>query len=273
MQFLNSLAIKPKKKMAQHFLIDGNILKKIATFAALCPDDSVLEIGPGPGVLTELLLQKGCRVICIEKDSSFAEALKRLQNSKNRLEIIVGDALDADFEKLLKNPQHKKAKIVANIPYSLSTPIVEKILTSSSCIESATLMTQVDFAERIMAEPPSPKFGAFSLFVQFHAKIHFGFEVAPQCFYPPPKVVSSVIRLDMQKKATLPNEEQFFSIIKEAFSSRRKMVAKTLKKYFPDRAIQETIEKLKISPRARPEELSCDVWVSLFQQLSHASIS
>lgn len=257
--------------MAQHFLIDGNILRKIATFASIEPGDRVLEIGPGPGVLTEHLLQKGCQVICIEKDRVFADALKRLQNSQNSLEIIVGDAMEIDFQPLLKQKRQKPAKIVANIPYSLSTPIVEKILKSSASFESATLMVQIDFAKRLMAEPPSREVSAFSILTQYHTKIHFGFEVAPQCFYPPPKVLSCVIRLDMQKKAELQNEELFFAIIKAAFSNRRKMVVKTLKKFYPDGAIQDCLKKLQLKPGVRPEELSCDVWLALFQSLNHAT--
>jgi 16S rRNA (adenine1518-N6/adenine1519-N6)-dimethyltransferase len=265
-EFLASLGIFPKKKLSQNFLIDGNVLKKIAALSELKPGDWVVEIGPGPGVLTELLLEQGCHVVAIEKDTVFAGALNRLQNSTNSLEVCCGDIMDFSFEEHLKKkmPQGVKAKVVANIPYHLTSPIIEKILSSPNVIQSATLMVQEEVARRCVASPGGADFSSFSVFLQFYSHVRYGFLVPPNCFYPPPKVDSAVIRFDLQKKFSLADEEGFFKMVRCAFMQRRKMAKSSLRQLYESENIENAFHKLGKNPQVRPEELSLEEWVQFF---------
>lgn len=249
--FLNQIDAAPKKRLSQNFLIDPNIVKKIVHLAQIDAHDTVLEIGPGPGALTKALLETGARVYAVEIDSLFAQHLHRFQNGK--LSIFEYDFLKFPLE-LIPQP----VKVVANLPYHITTPILEKLF--SHPFISLTLMLQQEVAERIQARPGTKEFGSLSLFVEFHSKIHGSFAVPSNCFYPKPKVGSTVIRLD----STPIPEENPFPLIRPAFQHRRKMLSGTLP--FPKDQIQNTLNSLGIRPDARPEMLSLSQW----QRLSRA---
>src|SRR5581483_3139971 len=228
LQFLESHGLRPKKRLSQNFLIDGNILKKIGELAELQKDDVVVEIGPGPGVLTEHLVQKGCRVIAIEKDSVFAKALSRFP-----VEVYDADFLKFPLQDVLQKKLKKgeKAKVVSNIPYHLTSPIMEKIIEAKEFISSAILMVQEEVAKRCVAKAGSKDFSSFSVFLQFYSEVHYGFFVKRGCFFPPPRVDSAVIRLDLKKRYIVSSEKDFFQMVHAAFQKRRKQLTSSLRDF------------------------------------------
>jgi len=255
--FLDSIGVMPKKSLSQNFLIDGNIIKKIALLADLKAGDSVLEIGPGPGALTEELLEIGCKVIAVEKDRAFAAALPRL----GELQVICDDVLNFDFETL---PQG--TKVVANIPYNLTSPIIEKCLHSKR-INTAVLMVQKELAERILAKGGTREFSSLSLFVQFHATPTFGFQVNAGCFYPRPTIDSAVIKLDFHNKFPDVDQKAFEKITRAAFQERRKTLSRSLRDLYTAEQVTSALTAVGQSDKARPEELTLEQWIAFYKAL------
>jgi len=253
--FLETIGAHPKKSLSQNFLIDGNIVRKIVKIADVKPGDQVLEIGPGPGALTQELLASGATVLAIEKDALFAKHLLRFQTPDNRLEVHAADFLSF---KLPSNPY----KIVANLPYHITTPILEKLCLHSFI--SMTVMVQKEVADRIKAKPSTKQFGSLTLFLQFYSTLHSSFSVSASCFYPRPAVDSTVLRLDARRPPDI-DPTYLFPIIHKAYQQRRKTLTSTLRALHP--AIASILESLGLSPKARPEELSLDQWVSFAKQL------
>lgn len=252
--YLESLGAHPKRTLSQNFLIDGNILDKIVKAAEVKPGDFVVEIGPGPGALTEKLVQAGAHVLAIELDTTLAQALKE---SFPEVEVICQDVLTFDFKDALQGKP--KVKIVANLPYHLTTPILEKIAGLQEYVESATLMVQEEVARKFVA--PS------HIFIHYYFQPHYCFKVSPKCFYPAPKVYSAVIRLDFLQRYPVDDPERFFTLVNAANLHRRKMVKVTLRAYYPQEVIERALLSCRISPNARPEELTIVEWVKFSQAL------
>src|SRR5579872_3783190 len=168
-RFLNEEGLRAKKSLSQNFLIDGNIIRKIIHAAALEKEDIVVEIGAGPGALTQALLETGVRVIAIEKDRAFAETLPRLQTADNRLQVLCEDFLEFPLEEFLKEfqAQGKRIKVVANLPYHITTPVIARLLPLYPLIYSLTLMVQKEVAARFVASKGSSDYSSFTLFLQF----------------------------------------------------------------------------------------------------------
>ena len=275
-QFLATLGISPKKSLSQNFLIDGNILRKISQFADLHPADQVIEIGPGPGALTEQMLDLGCFVVAIEKDRLFAEALSRLVKGtarNGRLNVFEADVMDVDFIATLDRlgfGRETQAKVVANIPYHLTTPIMEKIILNAERISMAVLMVQEEVARRCVAHPGTKDYSSLTIFLQFYTDVQYGFLVPARCFYPIPRVESAVIRLTMKKELPLAAIERkmFFKIIHTVFQQRRKMIKVSLRQFFDSKIVVSALEKIHKTEKTRPEELSVAEWVQFFQALS-----
>lgn len=263
--FLNRIGRKPNKRLSQNFLVDGNILNKIVDSADVYPGDTVIEVGPGPGVLTEALLEREAHVIAVEKDPLYAEELMRL-DSNNLLTVIESDFLEVDIPKLLKG---KKAKIVANLPYHLTAPIMGKILPLYELIDVIVVMIQKEVAIRMNATPGSKDFGSFSIFTQFYSEIEYLFPVSPHCFFPKPKVTSAVVRCTPKKGDQLKNPDQFFRFIKSIFSKRRKMLVTILKDSIQKDQMIEKLASLGISEKARPEDLEIRDFISIYQTFEH----
>lgn len=253
--FLKSIDARPKKSLSQNFLVDAHAIQKIVAMADVKLDETILEIGPGPGALTAELLNRGARVIAVEMDRVFAKELHRLQNGK--LTIFEADILEFPFEQLPKN-----IKIVANLPYHITTPILEKVFASS--FSSITIMVQKEVADRMMAQAGEKEFGSLSVFVQFYSQCNGSFKVPAGSFYPQPKVDSTVIRLDSKP---LPNVDptHFFSLSRKAFQQRRKMLTSTLPYEKDD--LRQALNAIDIRTDARPENLSLEKWVEFSQFL------
>lgn len=270
--FLNAHGISAKKRFSQNFLIDYNILKKIASTADIQQGDCVFEIGAGPGALTEVLLEKNAHVLAIEVDSEFAELLGRLQNAQNALEIVQADVLKLPLESLCEEKAtfHKKIKVVANLPYHITTPILTRLLPLSPWIESLTVMVQKEFGERMVGHVGTSAYSSFTLFLQFYSTAKFCFTISPSCFYPPPKVQSAVVHCTLREPPLPPREaEAFFKMTRAAFQQRRKMLRTSLKNHYPVDQIDQALDQMQLNPKIRPEELSLSQFLTLFSMLPH----
>jgi 16S rRNA (adenine1518-N6/adenine1519-N6)-dimethyltransferase len=269
MQFLEEHGLFAKKASSQNFLIDGNIVQKILDEANISPEDLVLEIGPGPGALTESLLERGCHVIAIEKDQELASLLGRFAKEGSRLEVFIEDFLKFPLEKVIleRLKPGQKAKVVANLPYHITTPILEKLLPLESLFSDLVLMVQKEVAHRFTAEVGSKDYSSFTLFLQFFSKARYCFTVEPSCFLPKPNVQSAVVHLKLQQAPKLLDQERFFQLTRTAFQQRRKMMRASLKSLYPAQTIEQALEALGKNPLSRPEELSLEDFIKLYQIL------
>lgn len=262
--FLESIGTAPKKGLSQNFLIDKNILSKIVDAAQVSPGDVVLEIGPGPGSLTEALLERGAHVYAVEKDALLAKALERFQTPGVHLQIFEEDILNFSLEKL---PADKKIKVIANLPYHLTTPILARLVPHQELISKIVVMVQDEVARRMCAKPKTKEYSSFTVFLQFFTDLHYAFFVGRKCFYPSPKVDSAVVALSLKTPPNVSSQEAFFSLVRGAFGQRRKMLRASLKRFFAQDRLQEAFLAAKINETERPEALSLDDFLRLFQAL------
>jgi len=265
-QWLKELGIQPKKGLSQNFLIDGNILNKLVAAARIKEGDWVLEVGPGPGVLTEALLNKGAQVIAIEKDEKLAAHLHRLQNGK--LTILTDDFRNVQIDPLLKGKG--KVKVVANIPYSITGLIIQKLIPKRTSIESIHLMVQKEVAKRCVGKIGTKDYSSFTLFINYHADAKLLFTVSKTCYYPQPRVDSAVLELILKAPPVTAPYEELFQWIQTAFQMRRKMLRVSLKTLARSEDIEHALEKIGHKGTARPQELSLSDFSALFFALHTA---
>lgn len=269
LQFLESIGAAPKKGLSQNFLIDGNILKNTIKAADIQPGDLALEVGPGPGALTEMLLDEGASVIAVEQDRAFATALHRLQPKEGQiLTVFHQDALQFDAENEIRKrlPPPQKAVLIANLPYHITTPLLARFAPLHHCISSLIIMVQEEVARRICASASTSEYGSLTVFVNFFAQPHYCFKVSKNCFFPPPKVDSAVVRLDLRPAPDI-NEELFFQLTRTAFNHRRKMLRSSLHTIYPPQAVEKALVDMDKSKESRPEDLSCSEFLALFHLL------
>jgi 16S rRNA (adenine1518-N6/adenine1519-N6)-dimethyltransferase len=240
--------IHPKKYMGQNFLIDENILNKIIDSADLSTKDTVLEIGPGLGILTAELAKKTKRVIAIEKDKKMCEILKDVLKEFKNIEIVNEDILKIEPAEL------SDYKIVANIPYYLTSPLIRKFLEAKNKPSVIVLMIQKEVAQRITAKPPH--MNILSIAVQFYAEPKIIDYVPKNSFFPVPKVDSAIIKI-IPKQIPEIDTEKFFTLVKKGFSAKRKM----LKNNIPE----ANLKKAGLNPEARAENLSIDNWMKIYR--------
>lgn len=267
---LNEGNLSAKKSLSQNFLIDGNIVRKIVDLAHIQKGDFVLEIGPGPGVLTEELLLRGARVLAIEKDRGFAKQLERFQE-KGDLTIIEGDILETDLENVLKNAKAKTpVKVLSNLPYHITTPIIAKLLTAKILFSMILVMVQEEVARRFVGRPKTKDYSSISLFLAFFADVRYEFKVKKSCFLPMPKVDSAVVLLTLKTPPLSDEDEQkkFLIFVRTAFNQRRKMLRSALDKLYPKVSVQEALEKSSLSINARAEELTLEEFLRLYRFLT-----
>ncbi len=256
--FLQSLGVEPKKSLSQNFLIDKNIIKKIAAAAAVSEKDTILEIGAGPGALTEELLALKAQVVAVEKDRTYAEHLLRFPG----LKVFEGDIRDFSLDSLKGD---KKAKVVANLPYHLTSPILGLLLPRVDLFSTLTLMVQKEVALRMLAKPNTPDYSALTVFINFYTTPHYDFTVSRNCFYPAPKVDSSVVTLNLKESVQNFATLDFFAFVKTAFQQKRKMLRGSLKSYAPSKEIEDSLKACGTLPTARPEDLDLEKWIALFK--------
>lgn len=271
LDFLRSIGTNPKKALSQNFLIDGNIIRKIVKSANVNPGDVVLEIGPGPGSLTEALLEAKAHVIAVEKDKLLAKELERLKSSDRQLDVYSEDILEFPLESILKDLKpNQKIKVIANLPYNITTPIIAKLIPLSHLISSLTLMVQLEVARRFTALPNTAMYGSFTVFLNFYSNPEFSFTVSKNCFYPVPKVESAIVTLHLKEKEKVSDSEAFFKMTRRSFEQRRKMLRASLKDLYPSEQVTEALVTLGLNPLSRPEELSLKDFIALFELLNKA---
>lgn len=270
----------PRKQFGQHWLRSERVLKQILDAAQLTSSDRVLEIGPGTGVLTRSLLQQAESVVAVEVDWDLVRSLRRQFPSTSQLLLIEADFLNLDLAAAIApSGQERPNKVVANIPYYITGPIVERLLgtiakPAAVPYESIVLLTQKEVAQRLCAKPGSRTFGALSVRVQYLADCELICTVPPSAFQPPPKVDSAVVRLvprPFEAVATLPKHLEM--IVKLGFATKRKMLRNNLKSIVDRDRLGHLLEQLKVSPQARAEELGVAQWVALSNVLSQEAIA
>ena len=266
-----SLSPAPRKRFAQHWLCSDKVLNQIVAAAALSERDRILEIGPGKGALTRLLLPHVSAVVAVEIDRDLCQHLvKKLGQVKNFL-LLSGDILELDLSAhLARFPAFQAPnKVVANIPYHITGPILELLLgnletPAARPFEQIVLLVQKEVAARLCARPGRKTFGALSVRVQYLADCEQICDVPAKAFYPVPKVDSAVVRiLPRSHPAPVLNPKLFSTLVKAGFASKRKMLRNNLKAWANRDLLTHFLEKLEIDPQARAEDLSVDQWVAL----------
>ena len=257
--------IKANKNLGQNFLVSNDAINQIVNSGEIEKDDLIIEIGPGLGTLTKELLEKAKKVICVELDNKMVEILNERFSLYNNLEILNQDILKTDLKEIIKKEKTqnniKDVKIIANLPYYITTPIIMKLLEEKLDLKSITVMIQKEVAERLIATPGEKNTGAITYTVYYYAEAKKITEVPNTSFIPEPEVTSEVIRLDIRKKPPVEtkNTEMMFKIIKNAFMQRRKTLLNSLTntKIFKNKEEGTKILKtLNLNENIRAEELT-----------------
>lgn len=253
------------KSLGQNFLIDDKVLDDIVEGADVSKEDFVIEIGPGVGTLTKELLAKAKKVCAVELDSELIPILQEELQGYDNFELIHKDALKVDFNEIIG--EEESVKVVANLPYYVTTPIIARMLNEDYKFKSLTIMIQKEVAERIDAEPNCKEFGSISVLVQYYCDTKIIRTVPPSSFVPQPKVDSIVIRLDKLDKprVQVKDKELFFKIVRQSFNMRRKTLRNAIKsmKIIDGEEMEKVFENANIDPRRRGETLSLQEFANL----------
>ncbi|MEG1846836.1 MAG: 16S rRNA (adenine(1518)-N(6)/adenine(1519)-N(6))-dimethyltransferase RsmA [Lachnospiraceae bacterium] len=254
-----------RKKYGQNFLIDGNILDKIVESAQITKEDCVIEIGPGIGTMTQYLAEVAKEVIAVEIDKALIPILEDTLSAYDNVTVLNEDILKVDMNQLVQERnQGKPIKVVANLPYYITTPIIMGLFESHVPLESITIMVQKEVADRMQVGPGTKDYGALSLAVQYYAHPHVVMQVPPTCFMPQPKVGSAVIRLDKYETppVAVENEAFFFKIIRASFNQRRKTLMNGLQNAdslsLGKEILIEALEEMNLSLTIRGEALNLE---------------
>ncbi len=271
----NTIAVLKKynfnfqKKFGQNFLIDTGVLETIIRESAITKDDCVLEIGPGIGTMTQYLAESARQVVAVEIDKNLIPILKDTLSEYNNVEVINDDILKTDIRAICdKYNDGRPIKVVANLPYYITTPIIMGLFESHVPIDSITIMVQKEVADRMQCGPGSKDYGALSLAVQYYAKPEIVANVPPNCFMPRPNVGSAVIKLSRYEKAPVDtvDEKFMFSLIRASFNQRRKTLSNGLTNGGIGTTrdmVTDALEKMELSPTIRGEALSLEEFAKL----------
>ncbi len=260
---MNKYDVHPNKRLGQNFLFDEQSLQTIAS--EVTSEDTVIEIGPGLGTLTAILAEKASKVIAVELDSNMVQILEDRFKLYNNVQIIQDDILYVDIDKIAP-----KAKIVANLPYYITTSIITKLLNTN--IKDITILIQKEVAERICAEPGTKKAGAITYYVKYYADSKIVANVPKECFIPSPEVESAVVKITKrnEKAVKVNNEKLLFDIIKTNFTQRRKTILNSLSSIIDKEVLKNILKECKIEEVERGENLSLEQFAmiaNLFDEL------
>ena len=268
---LNKYGLRANKKLGQNFLINESIIYDIVKKANVTKEDVVIEIGPGLGSLTKEFINNAKKVIAIELDPNMIDILKSRFGIFDNFEVIYGDVLKIDLEELIKG--YDSVKVVANLPYYITTPIIMKLLEDKLKIKSITVMVQKEVGERICATHKDKEYGAITVSVQYYSEPQIIIDVPKENFLPAPEVDSCVIRLDMREKplVSLKDEKLFFRLVKGAFTQRRKTINNSLTCSGKSKEeIIAALNKLGIDSKLRAENLSIQQYADIANTLVEA---
>ncbi len=254
-----------KRPLGQHFLFDPNILRKIVETSNITPEDTVVEIGPGIGTLTKLLSDCAGHVIAIEFDKKFIGRLKENLLARDNVEVVRADALKFPYDTIKGS-----FKVVANIPYYITTPIIFRLLEFRQKLSSMTLLMQKEVAKRIVAGPGGKDYGVLSLSLQLCTRPQLKFMVSKKAFSPPPTVESAVVFFEVLSGpfGKVKDEDLFLKVVRMAFSQRRKTIVNSLKLF---KGVKDALRDAGIDPGIRPEKLSMDDFARIADAIGRES--
>ena len=264
-EILSKYGFRFTKSLGQNFLIDGNIVRKIADAAEISEDDNILEIGPGVGTMTEELALRAKKVLAVEIDEKLRDLHKETLDIEN-VKVIYGDFLELDLEKIAEEEFGDEGfKVVANLPYYVTTPIIEKLLLSKVNLVSITVMVQKEVAKRLAAQPGNKDYGSLSVFINYYTDCKYKFQVPSSVFMPKPNVDSAVVNLKMKEREDL-DTDFLFKIVRAAFTTRRKTLLNSFSNsrlpYSKD-DIKRALELSGIDEGRRAETLSLEEFIIL----------
>ena len=262
------------KKYGQNFLIDGNIVSNIVKNAGITKEDTVLEIGPGIGTMTQVLCEQAKNVIAVEIDKRLIDVLTFTLRDYDNVTVINSDILKCNIEELCKQySSNGRLKVVANLPYYITTPIIMELLEkkNNSVIESITVMIQKEVAERLGAEPGNKDYGAITLSINYYSDANIVMTVPASCFMPRPNVYSAVIRMDIYDKPPVATKDEvkMFKVIKAAFSQRRKTLVNSVSSStdIAKETILKSLNEMGLSESVRGETLSLEQFAELSDRI------
>lgn len=272
---LNMYGLKAKKRFGQNFLVDENIIERIVDESNISKDDVVIEIGPGLGNLTEILLEKSGLVVAFEIDEDMIRVLNgRFKNASNFI-LINKDILQVNIKEVLEdnNVKVENIKLVANLPYYITTPIMFKIFEEANYIESMTVMVQKEVADRIVAKPRSKDYGVLTINTKYYGQAEKLFDVPNTSFVPAPNVTSSIVKIDICSRYEVKNTDMFFKTIKAAFAQRRKKLLNSIENShlfnIGKENFKEILKQCDISENVRAEEIDIETYIMLSDKINN----
>jgi 16S rRNA (adenine1518-N6/adenine1519-N6)-dimethyltransferase len=274
-ELLKKYDLRIRGHLGQHLLMDPNTIRKIVDALDLQPGEYVFEIGPGLGVVTREVLRRGFPLLAVETDKKFVEILTRelLPEYPDLFGLVHADILKCDLTKIIRERAGSgtKVKVIGNLPYYISTPILFHLIENAKVLSSAVLMLQKEVAARLTAKPADEDYGRLSVTSRLYGKTDFLFDVSPKCFLPPPEVTSRVVRYFFCADLKARDEKFLLEIIRVAFSQRRKtllaLLAHQLKPEYSREDLERIFEKLGFSPKVRGETLSLEQFILLSEAL------
>ena len=262
-----------RARLGQNFLIDQRAERKIVDAIGPRPEDTVLEIGAGRGSLTEMVAQRAGALVAVELDWKLAAHLREKFAGNPKVQVLEQDILELNIEDTARKAGKEKLKVFGNLPYYITSPCLMHLFRYYGSIEEIVVMVQEEVARRIVAKPGTPEYGLLSLTCQYYAKPELLFTVGPRSFSPPPKVRSGVVRMPVAARREAlgikaSDEWTFWSLLRQAFSQRRKMLFNNWKSAVREERLRAAMEKLGIDARSRAEALSLEQFAALFSALS-----
>ncbi|MDR7415312.1 MAG: 16S rRNA (adenine(1518)-N(6)/adenine(1519)-N(6))-dimethyltransferase RsmA [Armatimonadota bacterium] len=259
--------LRPKRRLGQHFLVDPRVLERIVALAELGPEDAVLEVGAGMGILTEQLARRAGWVVAVEVDPALLPALEERVSGFPNVQIVQGDILALDLRALF--PPGFVRKVVSNLPYQIASPLTVRLLQEVPELERLVLMVQREVAERMAACPGTKEYGLLSLLVQYRARVEIALRIPPRAFLPPPKVHSAVVVLRPHPSPAPVDEALLFRVVRAAFAHRRKQLRNALRILeLPPEVLVAAAQDARVALHRRGETLSLQEFVALAEALA-----
>ena len=265
--FFRKNRIYPRKQLGQHFLINPDVLSIIVEAGEVSKSDVIIEIGAGLGCLTSVLAQNAKYVIAIEVDPILHSELEAQFKYDTHIQVMRADILEVSLPSII--PQNTHPKVIANLPYGITTPILWKLLEHANILSNCLLMMQWEVAERIIAKPGGKDYGALTIGISYYADTELIVQLSPDNFYPAPQVDSALLEISMLDKprVVVNNEVHFFRVVKEAFRGRRKMLKNSLRRFAPAETLSAIFTELNIAPERRAETLDISEFAAIANRL------